>query len=787
MTLNNIFCMTAVWVTLLAQAYTGGAAQFPTRGAQDPSGEINVTADKLESGNGSNQIEASGNVEMKRGTMTLKADEVRFNRTTKDAEAKGKVIVDDPEWKVKSADSLQMNMDKETGEIQNGDLFLEDGHISMTGRRFQKFGGQTYHVDDGFFTTCLCESGAPSWKFSSEQMDLALDGVGTIRNGYFYILDVPVLYLPYGYFPLRSERQTGFLFPNFGHSTKDGFRFLQPFFWAISKSTDATVKFDIETRARYGFLGEFRTMFDRNSDFRIDTSYFNESLRKNEQDAVVDRTIADQTIPQNRWSIAGSHRFTTPSDWLTFSDFAAYRDDLFTRELIGRFDLPGSQESDIQRSRFGESRFGLFKNWGDMFFKGQFNFYQDFIQPDNSTFMRTPQIAFWGRRLLSDFPLEFRWRAEGVNYLRKDNGDGLRLDLRPEILLPFRLGSRVFGSLAVAPRETVYHLYTTTANSSDRNLSRELVEIRSNVGTALSRVFGFNSLGLSQVKHVIEPEISYLFVPSVNQGRIPIMDDIDRVQRRNVLTFAVANRFWGKSINPLAAPPADSSVEPLGPVTTGDVRQMGSIRLALSYDIDKERKGGDTLSDLDINMKLTPLPYIDFGVDGGIDPGPWNITQARVALNLTDPRPMFRRTPDPDFNRPNSIGFSYHYLRRGPNSFLADNANANFVGPFNPAMCAIDDSDPRCASDFNKKNAVGNLGGNLIYQLHDNLLFTFSSTYDVRDSRFIGYRIITKFLSFCECWTATLGIKRDINPAKTSVSFDFSLLGLGNTKSSIKK
>jgi lipopolysaccharide assembly outer membrane protein LptD (OstA) len=69
-------------------------------------------------------------------------------------------------------------MEKETGEIQNGDLFLEDGHVSMSGSRLQKLGGQSYHVDDGFFTTCLCETGAPSWKFYAEQMNLDLQGVG---------------------------------------------------------------------------------------------------------------------------------------------------------------------------------------------------------------------------------------------------------------------------------------------------------------------------------------------------------------------------------------------------------------------------------------------------------------------------------------------------------------------------------------------------------------------------------------------------------------------------------
>ena len=466
-----------------------------TRGAQGSTSEINVTADKLSTGDGANQIDAAGNVEIKRGETTLKAEEVRVNRTTQDIEAKGKVTLDDPEWKIKSADSIELNMEKETGEIQNGDLFLEDGHISMSGRRLQKFGGQTYHVDDGFFTTCLCESGAPSWKFSAEQMDLALEGVGTIKNGYFYVLDWPVFYLPYGVFPLRTERQTGFLFPQVGHSTTEGFRFIQPFFWAMSKSTDSTVKFDIETDARVGFIGEFRTLFDRESYFRIDSAYFNETWRTDR--SVVDNTIADPTIPHNRWSIVSSHRYTTSTDWLTFSDIAVYSDDLFTRELIERFDLPLQQDSNIRRSRFGDSRFGVFRNWGDTFFKGEMNFYQDFIQPDSGTLQRTPNIDLWGRRFLSNFPLEFRWRADGVSYIRKVGGDGLRMDLRPEAVLPFSLASRLFGALSVAPRETIYHLYTPV-KSSDHNVSRELVELRGNIGTAVSRVFGFNGLGLSR-------------------------------------------------------------------------------------------------------------------------------------------------------------------------------------------------------------------------------------------------------------------------------------------------
>ena len=806
MTLEKRTYVLAAGVAIfLSLAGAGRGAQLITRGAQGTTNEINITADKLSTGDGSNQIEATGNVEIKREGMTLKADEVRVNRETQDMEAKGKVSVDDPDWKVKSASSLQLNLEKETGEIQDGDLFLEDGHISMGGRRFQKLGGQTYHVDDGFFTTCLCASGAPEWKVSADQMDLNLEGLGTVRNGYFYIFDVPVLYVPYGFFPLRTERQTGFLFPKFGQSTKDGFRFMQPFFWAISKSTDSTVKLDYESRTRFGFLGEFRTMIDRDSDFRIESSYFNEMWRKNADADVVDKTIADPTIPQDRWSLIGTHRYATATDWLTFSDFAVYSDDLFTRELVDRFDLPGSQEADILRSRFGESRFGVFRNWGDTFLKGQWNFYQDFIQPDGTTLQRTPQVSFWGRRFLGDFPLEFRWNTQGVNYIRRkanpqnefdysgvlaQGGDGLRFDLRPEAVLPFRLTSGVFGSVSVAPRETLYHLYTPV-KASERNVSRELVELRGNINTALSRIYAFDGLGLSHVKHVVEPEISYLFIPGVSQRNIPIMDEVDRINRRNVLTFAVMNRFWGKVVSGLLPPPADSNVEMLSSGIVGDVRQMGSLRLALSYDIDKERHGGDSLSDVDFNLRLAPAPYVDIHFDGGINPGAWDLSQARLTLSVSDPRPMLRRTLDADFNRPNGLSLGYQFLRRGPkdivdgvpvhgNSFLADDANIDLDAPAN---CVSHPLDPRCPGTGFDKNTVGNLNGSLLYHLTDNLLFNLSSTYNVRDNQFIGFRAITKLLSFCECWTATFSVSHNVNPAKTSFSFDFSLLGLGNSQS----
>ena len=151
MTLRPIALPFAALLALASLLANVWAAQGPQSAANNPAAPINLQADKLSSSDSGNQIEAIGNVEIKREQTTLKASELRVNRATQDVEAKGQVTLDDPEWKIKSADSIRMNMERETGELHNADLFLEQGHISVSGRRFEKFGGQSLSHRRWFF------------------------------------------------------------------------------------------------------------------------------------------------------------------------------------------------------------------------------------------------------------------------------------------------------------------------------------------------------------------------------------------------------------------------------------------------------------------------------------------------------------------------------------------------------------------------------------------------------------------------------------------------------------
>jgi hypothetical protein len=228
---------------------------------------------------------------------------------------------------------------------------------------------------------------------------------------------------------------------------------------------------------------------------------------------------------------------------------------------------------------------------------------------------------------------------------------------------------------------------------------------------------------------------------------------------------------------------SDKEVESLNPFIS-NVQELGSLGLALGYNIAAERKGSsfrDSLTDIDINARLTPINFLTFAFDGGVNPGSWEITQARSTVSLVDPRPITRRSLDLDFTRPNSLSIGYRYLLNGPNGFLASNANINLDDPEN---CTINPTFAPCPGASNPKSIVGDIVASVFYHVTDNILLNANSVYDVVNNRFIGARAGVKLLSTCDCWTITLTLKHDINPAKTSFAFNFNLLGLGSQKRS---
>ena len=84
----------------------------------------------------------------------------------------------------------------------------------MSGAEIAKTGAQTYRFEKGRFTTCRCADGERDpWEIKADSAELEIGGYGTARNTTFEVLGVPVVWLPWMIYPLKTERQTGLLFP----------------------------------------------------------------------------------------------------------------------------------------------------------------------------------------------------------------------------------------------------------------------------------------------------------------------------------------------------------------------------------------------------------------------------------------------------------------------------------------------------------------------------------------------------------------------------------------------
>jgi LPS-assembly protein len=89
-------------------------------------------------------------------------------------------------------------------------------------------------------------------------------------------------------------------------------------------------------------------------------------------------------------------------------------------------------------------------------------------------------------------------------------------------------------------RETVYR----SRNGTEETTSRELWDFKTTVATEISRVFDIETKKVSKLKHLIRPEITYAYVPDVDQSKIPSYDVA--VSKSNAVTYGVTQRLIGK-------------------------------------------------------------------------------------------------------------------------------------------------------------------------------------------------------------------------------------------------
>ena len=165
---------------------------------------------------------------------TLTADWVVFNALTNIGAASGNVVMRSGSDTIR-AEFAAVDLDAFTALATEAVLDTAEPGFVVEGQPLQKTGTNTYHMEEAVFTTCRCApgSGCRPWTIEAAEADIRVGGYAVARDVTFHVLDVPVLYTPWFLFPVKTERQSGFLIPRFFGDRRGGSVLEMPFFWAV--------------------------------------------------------------------------------------------------------------------------------------------------------------------------------------------------------------------------------------------------------------------------------------------------------------------------------------------------------------------------------------------------------------------------------------------------------------------------------------------------------------------------------------------------------------------------
>jgi LPS-assembly protein len=747
-------------------------------------------------------VSAEGDVIITYSSLVAESQRAKVNIQSNEAELDGDVRISDISGNL-LADFAKLNLNTGEADLKNLDTtFTEGDAYRLFARNAHRDEGDAYVLEKAELSTCHCPDDAQCfpWSLHASDARITQNGYGQAWNATLNVYDVPVFYFPYILFPAKTERQSGLLPGSFGMGRKSGFGFELPLYLAIDRSTDMTVSAVYESQVHLGTEIELRKVFSRKNELDSGFVYLNESARHGDLLGTNTSGIYDPNFGINRYAGYLNHSWSGPNQLQYLMDGRYVSDDLFVREYEYQNIAPSN-------SRYVTSQAVLRSPLADSFavdLSAEYD--QSLVTDQDLVFQRVPELTITGMNSYRPFgenPLGLRLvPTHGLSsgyFSRPLSYEGSRSEAYERVKLPFYFHNYFDGSLegsarataynlsetAVDPTDPSYSLFATNAeevSGTDAHLNDSSTRLFPGVGfslnTVLEKVFPVSEgnlikeladLGtagrneeLVRVKHTIEPGLKYRVTPYVDQSENPLFDSIDHLAQRNVATYNITQRLYGRydprneyiygieettpelsdigsmrANNPLDETftfgfqdDIDKSTEDYKPLRRGSIRELADLKLYQSFDVLEQQR------DTDPNRSA----FSDLG--GAV---------------LLYPNEHVVLRSDVDFDIENSIFRAYSvegtfYSKRGDNvrSLL------RFV-----------------------ENNVRQLESSVELKLTDRMKLGYYSRFDDLAGEFIEQRAGARFLSGCKCWIFDLMVVDKINPKETKFLFNITLVGLG--------
>src|SRR6266446_2864999 len=478
---------------------------------------------------------ADGDVDIRYGDTRLRADHVEYNSKTFEAVATGHVLLDysnehleadEAHYNISTGHGLFHNV---RGSVKierrpNPTILISDNPLYFEARDVERFAGDVYLVHRAWIT--ICDPLHPKWQLYAPNARIHLGKTVALINANFRLFRVPLIWLPYATAPAgRRVRQTGFLIPDIGQSSRKGFILGEAFYLAPTPWMDATIGAQFMSRRGVLERGEFRAKPFENTS--ISYAYFGVDDRGLLNP---DGTRSPQGGEQQRVEIQslfrGGWRFVTDYNQLSSLTFRLAFADSFGEAV----------NSEVRSAIFVTNNFrGFSLNFAVLNDKSFLTLPVAATSitpaiPATSVALRNAPEARFGsveqapwRRV----PVYFSFDAFAGAVNRHDETIETldfvaRYEFAPRVTVPLHFGPWLGVTTSAAYRATRYGDSLNSASLvSGSSITRQTGEFTVDLRPpALERVFDRDSLkkdkSRRRYKHTIEPTFTYRYVTGVN-------------------------------------------------------------------------------------------------------------------------------------------------------------------------------------------------------------------------------------------------------------------------------
>jgi LPS-assembly protein len=648
------------------------AGAQPAASLARPSNDSDIKADKLEYVN--KTIVGVGNVYIRRGGETLTADYVTYDTIRDVATARGNVHFDDTDTgRVWDGDELVYDFRRKEGDFGTSQIYSPPFTVTSSASRQINQGLQ--ELDDIMVTTCIPED--PEFNITATRAMVFDETIVRSENAVFWLNGLPILYLPRYTVDLERDTTRFDVLP--GYSSRHGAYLLTAYSIPLNEYLTAVTHLDYRSERGLG-IGEDLRWYSKEDYWKgaIRGYYINDDAPYKSPEQEEAQRADGLNIDDARYRVRFSHFQPLADNDMIFAELGKVSDpevvlDFFDEEHR-TMPQPENRVSYIHSDELFSAGLDLHKNLNEEFFSGVNRLPEAYLNAPRLRIMDSP---FYYEGFHSAGQLEATFSDYDKERRGRFDYDTQRIHTENTIYYP----TRHFGWLNIIPRvgykgtfygETFAPASVTNVTSSinDAGFSVTSTNVVNDIEYLGADTRNLLELGVESsfkafkelhndpttmgvgLRHVAEPFVNYTLIPEQDLRPTNILqfDQIDRLDRRNDITFGMRNKLQTK--RPVSRP------DPANPGQMENYNQLVDIidlSVSTSYLLEPEENE-------------TELGLIN--IDGEFRPADWMVLDVRAGYN-TDLSEFDRVYSQLQFYAPDRSYIAFdHYFRPDRNHVL---------------------------------------------------------------------------------------------------------------------